>query len=129
MPPIPKPVKRKQSKRGSKREGMDPKYLAYLRTLPCVCCGSPLTEAHHLLSMGGRGAGLKEVDMLSIPLCRADHAALHNNGAKNEREFLKRNGVDIEATLKLLHNRYACLKPPSRIDWPELTDPKENDDA
>jgi len=80
------PVKRKRTKprRGPLR---DPKYLAWIRTLPCVCCfiflhgwsrreyfgrrnmaGS--SEAAHV---GPRGIAQKCSDLEAIPLCGFHH--------------------------------------------------------
>jgi len=49
----------------------DPKYLAFLRTFPCVvCCGTRWIEAAHF---GAHGTSQKASDLDALPLCRAHH--------------------------------------------------------
>ena len=58
--PVPKP----KTKR-------DPKYLAWIRTLPCCVCGSRSggnVVAHHE-SILGRGHGIKASDYETLPMC------------------------------------------------------------
>lgn len=58
----------------------DKNYLAWIRELPCVHCGSWPTEAHHLISLGiGEGVmGDKMPDYAAIPLCHACHQSVHH---------------------------------------------------
>lgn len=63
-----------------------PLHLAFVRSQPCVitkdnenCCRKPV-DPHHLMKMGGRGAGLKESDMWTIPLCRKHHIEVTGYG-------------------------------------------------
>lgn len=57
----------------------DAKYLRWLRTLPCVCCGATENvQAHH---EGSRGMGLKASDLTAICLCFRCHRERHDKGA------------------------------------------------
>lgn len=71
------------------------RYMAYVRRLPCAICvrlgyqrndsaNYPISSAHHART--GAGAGRKNPDEWTIPLCPAHHqygeAALHVMGRK-----------------------------------------------
>lgn len=69
------------------------KHLDYIKSFPCSitkwglnCSGFP-TDPHHLMKMGGRGAGMKEVDMWTVPLCRNHHNEVTGYG--DEEVFWK----------------------------------------
>jgi hypothetical protein len=50
---------------------VDAAYRAFIRTLPCVCCGSRrYIECAHV---GSRGLGQKCSDYETLPLCPAHH--------------------------------------------------------
>lgn len=72
----------------------DPKYLAYIRTQPCVICGSTDTErihAHHT-SGAGRGTGIKSADYFAVPLCYLHHHEVHQQGCK----CFEKHGIDVD---------------------------------
>ena len=51
----------------------NPNYLAYIRTLPCLCCGKKAI-AHHVRRLyWGAGTGIKPYDYVTIPLCNECH--------------------------------------------------------
>lgn len=53
-----------------------PKYLAWVRTLPCFACGrSPGGVAHHRT---GAGMGKKASDRETMPLCQPCHQDFHD---------------------------------------------------
>lgn len=55
-----------------------PKYLAWVRSLPCVMCGRPADDAHHLVGIGHFGGmGTKASDELTMPVCREHHDEIH----------------------------------------------------
>lgn len=62
----------------------DPAHLAYVRTLPCLICGSPWTEAAHIraasLPHGKRytGKAEKPSDCWAVPLCSHHHREQHS---------------------------------------------------
>lgn len=72
----------------------NPRYLAYIRTLPCVTCGNAPSEAHHT---GPHGIGIKASDYTAIPLCTEHHtagrAAYHKIG-RARFEWLVGRSVD-----------------------------------
>lgn len=73
-------------------------HLAFIRLLPCLCCGTRRNiEAAHIrygdLAYGKRetGAAEKPSDMWTVPLCVEHHRAQHQN---NEREWWLARGID-----------------------------------
>jgi len=66
----------------------DEKYLAYIRTLPCLDCGWPadvmgkkLIEAHHIET---GGTSIKCSDYLTVPLCNAMARGCHPRADKSK---------------------------------------------
>ena len=58
------------------------KYLEFIRSHPCIICGNPETDAHHIRRQEyGSGTGTKPHDYVTVPLCRYCH------DPKNERCF------------------------------------------
>lgn len=60
----------------------DAKYLAFIRTLPCACCGvHSLSVPHHHNAVGHGGKGSKCSDYRAIPLCSLKcHNKVHQIG-------------------------------------------------
>lgn len=55
-----------------------PKYLKWVKTLPCALCGGPGGDAHHLVGVGHMGGmGMKAPDLMTSPLCRECHGRVH----------------------------------------------------
>lgn len=68
-------------------------YLDFVRSLPCVCCGSTHDiVAHHPIDCGFKGLGSKVPDFWAIPLTPHCHDALHRNVAMWE----ERHGSQFE---------------------------------
>ena len=70
------------------------KRLAAIRTLPCIRCGNPHSQAAHSnSSRDGKGRGIKASDAFVIPLCANCHAAFDRfelgNRAESEAMFEK----------------------------------------
>lgn len=63
-----------------KKTKRDPKYLAYIRTLPCCVCGVRMGIVAHHESILGKGVGLKCSDYETLPLCRDCHHDRHFKG-------------------------------------------------
>lgn len=54
----------------------DSKRLAVIRTLPCIRCGNPDSQAAHSnSSKHGKGRSIKADDAYTIPLCHSCHSA------------------------------------------------------
>jgi hypothetical protein len=68
------------------------KYLAFVCSLPCVCCQDSNTEPHHLIDVGYSAMGSKTPDYWSIPLCRSCHEALH----RDRRQWEQINGPQFK---------------------------------
>ena len=88
----------------------DLRYLAWIRTFPCLVCGAIRgIEASHA---GPRGLGQKSPDSSAIPLCIKHHRtgkdSYHKLGA---RRFAEVHNLDIPAVVRRLN-----LKPVIRIE-------------
>lgn len=86
---------RQKPKQGRVR---DNGHLAYLRRLPCACCGvSGRSEAAHIRygdparGKANPGMGAKPDDRWAVPMCRDCHRAQHG---MNERAFWAEAGID-----------------------------------
>lgn len=62
-------------------------FLQWVKTQPCVCCGQPSDDPHHLIGWGQGGMGTKAHDIFPLPLCRKHHDHLHRDPVKFEKEF------------------------------------------
>ena len=73
---------------GGSKPARNPKYLAWIRTHPCVVCGgSRGIEASHT---GPHGLGQKSPDSSAIPLCAKHHRTGNDSYHKlGPRKFLK----------------------------------------
>lgn len=96
-----------------KRE-RDEKYLAWIRTLPCIVTGVRLVdiEAHHVRAKGEGGVGTKPDDRRAVPLSSAVHRHYHEVGRDL---FEAMNGVNLESEILRLNREYQALNvKPSR---------------
>jgi hypothetical protein len=87
-----------------------PRYLAWIRTLPCCVCGSrKAIEASHT---GPHGIAQKSPDNSAIPLCanhhRTDAYSYHRLGP---RKFSEKYRLDIPAIVRRLNS-----KPTIRVE-------------
>lgn len=65
------------------------KYLAFVKSLPCLICGVRPVDADHLKSRGWGEA--KRVDYFCIPLCRLHHS---ERGQIGDQKFCEKYRVD-----------------------------------
>jgi hypothetical protein len=91
------------------RPERNPRYLAWIRTQPCVVCGARRgIEAAHT---GPRGLGQKSPDRSAIPLCFRHHRtggeSYHRLGP---RKFAERHRLDIASIVRQLN-----AKPTIRV--------------
>lgn len=89
----------------AERPVRDSKYLAYIRKLCCVACGSyRCIEAAHF---GARGLGQKSSDLEALPLCLKCHRmgpkSYHTLGA---RRFVEVHAVNVELHQKQCQEAY-----------------------
>lgn len=55
------------------------KYIAWVKEQPCVSCGAPADDPHHLTGLGGMGGmGTTAPDWTAMPMCRPCHTDIHN---------------------------------------------------
>lgn len=55
------------------------KYLAFVKTQPCINCGNPNSEPHHVIGLGMGAMGIKASDIHAVPLCRHCHNQVHQD--------------------------------------------------
>jgi len=83
----------------------DRKYLAWIRTQPCLTCRT--TRGIEAAHTGKAGMGIKSTDYSALPLCGPCHrtgaASYHNLG---ERRWSDAWGVDIGARVAAYRERY-----------------------
>ena len=66
--PIPKP----------RKPIRDRKYLEWVASHPCLVCGGPAGQAHHVRFGHAAGMGTKPDDLRVIPVCAKCHDKIHN---------------------------------------------------
>ena len=84
------PLRKRSLKLRVQRES-DPKYLKWIRSQPCVICGSSYTEAAHV---GPRGFGLRCDDHQAIPLCPGHHRTRRDAQHVLGKNFWEYHGLD-----------------------------------
>jgi len=62
------------------RTPRDSKYLAWLRTQPCVVCLNPVTGQSHHTESGG--ISLVGSDYSAVPICSLHHREIHQHSSK-----------------------------------------------
>ncbi len=79
----------------------DPDHLAWLRTLPCICCQDNIsTEAAHIRMSDARvgkvnpGVGAKPDDKWALPLCGGVDGCHPEQHGMSERKFWEVRGID-----------------------------------
>jgi hypothetical protein len=80
------------------------RYLAWIRTLPCLVCGARRgIEASHT---GPHGLGQKSPDTSAIPLCIRHHRTGDDSYHKlGPRKFAELHNLDISAIVSRLNRR------------------------
>lgn len=63
------------------------KWLQFVKSQPCVCCGARADDPHHVIGHGGGKMGGKEHDLFTIPLCRVHHNELHRDVGGFEQHY------------------------------------------
>jgi hypothetical protein len=88
----------------------NPKYLEWIRTLPCLVCGARRgIEASHT---GPHGLGQKSPDTSAIPLCTRHHRTGKDSYHKlGPRKFAELHNLDIPAIVLKLN-----AKPTMRVE-------------
>jgi hypothetical protein len=86
------------------------RYLAWIRTLPCLVCGARRgIEASHT---GPHGLGQKSPDTSAIPLCMRHHRTGKDSYHKlGPRGFAQKHNLDIPAIVRKLN-----IKPTIRVE-------------
>lgn len=100
------------------RPGMSADHLALVRALPCLVAGcTQPSQAHHLLSTGERGAGLRSTDKWAVPLCNEHHInGVHRVGSRRELAWFRENGIaDPMLVAERLWKATGCLDRMQRV--------------
>jgi hypothetical protein len=92
----------------------NPKYLAWIRTQPCLVCGATRSiEAAHT---GPHGLGQKSPDTSAVPLCAKHHRTGNDSYHRlGPRKFSEVHNLDLVAIVQRLN-----LKPVLRIQQGEF---------
>jgi len=54
------------------------RYLDWVKQQPCVMCGAPADDPHHLIGVGHMsGMGRTAPDTMAMPACRQHHDEIH----------------------------------------------------
>ena len=89
------------------------KYLAWVRTQPCCCCGHPETIYHHLIGKGDGMMGAKAADFDTLPLCGRHHTGdlgIHTLGVDEwEAEFGDQNEMVRKTLLRAIQDGVLVL--------------------
>lgn len=73
------------------------RYMAMVAQLPCSLCGSHPVQVHHIRD--GAGAGQKNADFLTVPLCPDCHQGTHGvHGDKAMLYLAKKTELDLVAS-------------------------------
>ena len=91
------------------RRQRDLVYLAWIRSLPCLICGSRPAEAAHV---GTRAFGQKCSDRETFPLCAWDHRVGPHSHHALGRQFWPHYRLDRAALIRGLNERYATISNP-----------------
>ncbi|SHK53126.1 DUF968 domain-containing protein [Halomonas caseinilytica] len=71
----------KKSGAKSQQRFRSERYLRFVRSLPCCCCGGPADSAHHVIGIWQLGGmALKAPDSFAMPVCDGPgscHEAIH----------------------------------------------------
>jgi hypothetical protein len=84
----------------------DTRYLAWIRTQPCIICPpwkrSQIEAAH----VGPRGVGQKCSDRQTVPLCLRHHQTGRDAHHRLGRRFWEHHGLNRDAVIADLVTRY-----------------------
>ena len=84
-----------------------PKYLKYIRTLPCVVCKTNQNiQAAHVRYIAPCGTGIKPSDEHCLSLCQPCHAEQHSRGEELWWESKGLNPREITEGLWDIFNRF-----------------------
>lgn len=72
------PFKRKPPRVRTAKQGGDPTYLCFVRSLPCCICQKAAPSHPHHATLLGRGKSQKSHDHQTMPMCFECHRAFHD---------------------------------------------------
>lgn len=84
-----------------------PKYRTFIRSQPCIICGTRLNVRHHHESLTGGTMGGKCCDKESLPICDDHHTisdkSVHRMGKKSFYEYWD---IDYKEEILKLQRRF-----------------------
>lgn len=92
------------------------KYLAFIRTLPCVHgCNQP-SEASHI-NEPGRGMGTKDTDLHAIPHCSFHHNEWHRGTETYKKKYPQINiaKIQVRCLLQYIWQEYSNIDDPDML--------------
>lgn len=99
------------------RPDMSRAHLDMVKLLPCLVCGRPADDPHHLLHAdhgpNGRGMGRKQADRWAIPVDREHHEEAHAAG--DDEAYFSAKGIDARAVADALWAARGDLAAMKRI--------------
>jgi len=93
---------------------VDEKYMAWIRSLPCLICGGPAQSHHQNKRKEGRKGGVCS-SYRTLPICCWHHTlggtpalpgSYHGSARLTGWEFWNHYGIDVEATITNLNEKY-----------------------
>ena len=82
------------------RRVRDRDHIRHVIKQPCLVCGRPPSDPHHLRLAQSRALGRKVSDEFTVPLCRGHHRELHRHG--DETGWWRKLGVDPNRAARAL---------------------------
>jgi hypothetical protein len=82
------------------RRVRDRNHIRHVIKQPCLVCGRPPSDPHHLRFAQSRALGRKVSDEFTVPLCRGHHRELHRHG--DEAGWWEKLGLDPTGAARAL---------------------------
>lgn len=80
---------------------LDPKYVWWIHSYPCLVCKKFPVHAHHVKSRGAGGS-----DRTCVPLCLDHHTGNNGIHVLGNIHFQKQYQIDLEAQVKDFNERF-----------------------
>jgi hypothetical protein len=107
---IPRKPPKRASVLGTPKTARSWRYLAWIRSLPCVVCGAPSEAAH----TGNAGMSIKASDFSAVPICPDHHTAAADSYHKlGKHAFEVRHNVNLAKLVKRLNSLW--FDPENRV--------------
>lgn len=99
------------------RPDMSESHKALIKRLPCLVCGAPAIEGHHLMRTGdnfnAKGTSRTSSDRWLLPTCRPHHNQAHDAG--DDEAWFAEQGIDARSVARSLWAATGDLDAMNRI--------------